>query len=277
MHRKRKAAVVILIALAAGCAARKPGEAPRPGFNMFSTEQDVELGKEAAAQVRRQVDIVDDPQLQDYIATLGQRLARTPEAGQWPYSFTLVNDGSINAFALPGGPVFVHSGILESAENEGQLAGVVAHEISHVGLRHGTSQASKANIAQLPAILASAAIGQGSLAAQLAQLGIGIGFNSVLLKYSRDAEREADALGARIMASAGYNPIEMARFFEKLEASGGSRAPQFLSSHPNPGNRVKNVETEVRVMPQHSYGAGTGQFQRMKLLVQKLPPPRKRP
>jgi predicted Zn-dependent protease len=277
MYRMRKQGVLLIpVLLLTACAARQPGAPLRPGFNLFSQEQDIQLGREAAAEVRKQVDVVQNSELQSYIAELGSRLSRNPDAGAYPYSFTLVNDPTLNAFALPGGPVFVHTGILAAAENEAQLAGVMAHEISHVALRHGTNQASKANIAQLPAVLAGAAVGQGSTLAQLAQLGIGLGFNSLLLKYSRDAEREADSLGAHLMAQAQYNPIEMARFFEKLEAEGGSRAPDFLSSHPSPGNRVKNVEAEIRTLPASSYTEGTGRLARMKALVSQLPPPRKR-
>ena len=133
---------------------------------------------------------------------------------------------------------------------------MMAHEISHVALRHGTNQASKANLIQLPAMLAGAVVGNGSMLGQLAQLGIGLGANSVLLKYSRDAETHADMLGARMMAKAGYNPIEMARFFEKLEAQGGSSGPQFLSSHPNPGNRMRAIQEEIQYMPRANYTNG---------------------
>lgn len=268
-------AAILSVAMAPGCAARKPGEPLRPGFNLYSREQDVQLGREASAQIRKQVRVVENRQLQNYISQLGQTLASQPEAGGYPYEFTLIHDDSINAFALPGGPIYVHTGLVRAADNEAQLVGVLAHEIAHVALRHGTSQASKAVLIQLPAAAAGAAVGQGSILAQLTQLGIGLGANSVLLKYSRDAENQADALGARLMAKARYNPIEMARFFEKLEASGGSRAPQFLSSHPKPGNRVKNVEAEVRTIPQGRYTAGTGQFARMKQLTEQLGPARR--
>jgi len=258
------------------CAARRPGAPLRPGFNLFSPEQDIQLGRDAAVEVRKQVEVVENTELQGYVSELGSRLSRTAEAGPYPYTFTLVNDPTLNAFALPGGPVFLHSGILAAVDNEAQLAGVLAHEISHVALRHGTNQASKANIAQLPAVLAGAAVGQESMAAQLAQLGIGVGFNSLLLKYSRDAERDADSLGTRLMSQARYNPIEMARFFEKLEGEGGSRAPDFLSSHPSPGNRVRNVEAEIQTLAATSYGDGSGRFARMKSLVVQLPPPRRK-
>ena len=187
---------------------------------MFSVEQDIQLGKEAAQQVAQQYPVVQNQSLQNYIRRVGERLASQPDAQGFPYTFTLLHDQSVNAFALPGGPTFVFTGLLREADNEAQLAGVLAHEISHVKLRHGTNQASKANLIQLPAMIAGGMLGDGSILGQLAQLGIGLGANSVLLKYSRDAERQADALGARIMAQAGYNPIEMGRFFEKL---GGAR------------------------------------------------------
>jgi hypothetical protein len=248
----------------------------KPGFNLFSKEQDVQLGREAAAQIERQVQVVGNPELQNYVSRIGQKLASSPDAGGYPYTFKVVNDPSINAFALPGGPAYVHTGLIRAADNEAQLAGVLAHEIAHVALRHGTNQASKANLIQLPALLAGAVMGNGSMLGQLAQLGIGLGANSVLLKFSRDAERDADILGARLMAQAGYNPIEMARFFEKLEAEGGSRGPQFLSDHPNPGNRVKYVQEEIRYLPQRSYSADTGDLPRAKSLVGGLPPPPKR-
>src|SRR5437879_3309064 len=150
----------------------------KPGFNLFSKEQDVQLGKEAAAQVEKQMEVVRNPELQAYIERIGKRLAAQPQAGGFPYTFKVVKDPSINAFALPGGPTFVNTGLIAAADNEDQLAGVMAHEISHVALRHGTNQASKANLLQIPAALAGALIGNGSLMGQLAQLGIGLGFNS---------------------------------------------------------------------------------------------------
>lgn len=247
----------------------------KPGFNFFSKEQDVRLGREAAAQVSRQMPVVRHPELSAYLERLGSRLASQPQAENYPYTFSLVHDKSVNAFALPGGPTFVHTGLILAAGNESELAGVLAHEIAHVALRHGTSQASKANLISIPAALAGAVVGDGSLLAQLTQIGIGLGANSVLLKYSRNAERDADLLGAQIMSSAGYNPIEMARFFEKLEAEGGQRGLQFFSDHPNPGNRVKAVEREIRYLPQRAYNAESGEFPRIKVLVQQLGDPPK--
>ena len=277
--RRSIAALVIALGIVA-CATRDPGDPLSPGYNVYSPEQDIELGRQAAAEVRQQVDVVDDPRLQNYIKAIGQRLAEQPDTRPYPYEFTLINEDSINAFALPGGPVFVHSGLIEAADNEAQVAGVLAHEIGHVALRHGTSQASKSQMVQLPALLAGMVIGDNSALAQLGQLGLGLGVNSLVMKYSREAEKEADALGARIMALAGYDPLEMARFFEKLAAEGGSRPPIFLSSHPDPGNRTQLVQAEMQApnFPQNQqFGYRTGNFDEAKQLVAQLPEPKTSP
>ena len=128
----------------------------KPGLNFFSKQQDVQLGKEAAAQVQKQMQVVNNPQLEAYVQRVASKLWSQPKAGDYPYSIKVVNDPSINAFALPGGPMFIHTGLIAAAENEAQIAGVLAHEISHVALRHGTHQASKAQLIQLPAMLAGA-------------------------------------------------------------------------------------------------------------------------
>jgi len=254
------------------------GQLPRfkPGFNLFTRDQDIQLGKEAAVEIQKQVELVDDKELNAYINLIGQRLASQPQADKYPYTFKVVNDPSINAFALPGGPTFVHTGLIAAVDNEAQLAGVLAHEIAHVALRHGTNQASKAQLIQLPALLAGNSLGTGSVLGRLGQIGIGLGANSVLLKFSRTAETQADLLGAQIAAQAGYNPIEIARFFEKLEAEGGARGLQFFSDHPNPGNRMKAIEDEIRQLPPRAYSADTGRLPRMKAIIAKLPPPKKR-
>jgi len=265
---------LLLVLVLGSCATRQPGDPLSPGYNVFSREQDVELGRQAAGEIRQQVDVVDDPQLQQYVRELGARLAKQPEAADYPYEFTLINERSINAFALPGGPIFIHSGLLEAADNEGQLVGVLAHEISHVALRHGTSQASKAQMIQLPAILAGAVMGQQSVWSQAGQIGLGLGLNALIMKYSRNAEKQADALGARIMAGAGFNPVDMADFFQKLESEGGSRPPILLSSHPSPGNRVKLVRAEMETFPAGDYGYSSGKFSQVKQEVARLPEPK---
>jgi len=253
-------------------AARTPGAPLRPGFNTFGREQDIQLGQEAAQQVRQKSQVVQNPALQDYVNRIGHRLADTPQARQseFSFTFTVINDPSVNAFALPGGPMFIHTGLLKDVDNEAELAGVMGHEMSHVILRHGTNQASKANLLQLPAALAGMVAGR-SMLGRLAALGVGLGANSVLLRFSRNDESEADALGSRLMSEAGYNPVEMAHFFQKLASSGGSRGLQFFSDHPDPGNRERAIEEEVRTFPSRSYGFETGGFQRMKQELSQVP------
>jgi beta-barrel assembly-enhancing protease len=242
-----------------------------PGFNLFSKDQDVQAGKEYAAEVRKQRTVINDPVLSAYVNRVGQRLVSSREAQQsgFPFTFEVVADPSINAFALPGGPMFIQTGLLRAVDNEAQLAGVMGHEMSHVILRHGTNQASKAQLIELPAVLGSQLAG-GSMVGQLAQLGIGLGANSVILKFSRNAESQADLMGSHLMAEAGYNPIELARFFDKLNAEGGSRAPQFLSDHPNPDNRERAIEQEIQRLPAQDYNFQTGDFARMKQAVAKI-------
>jgi predicted Zn-dependent protease len=246
----------------------------RPGFNLFSKEQDIQLGKESAAEVEKKMKVVDNTELQNYIATVGKKLTSSADAGEFPYSFKVVVDKSINAFALPGGPMYIHTGLIAAADNESQMVGVMAHEVSHVALRHGTNQASKQQMLQLPAMLAAQATGSGGgMLGTLSQLGINLGANSVLLKFSRGAETEADLLGTRLMHAAGYNPAELANFFRKLEAEGGNQnklVEMFMASHPNPGNRVQAVQKEAQSLPARAYNGETGQFRNMQATVAKL-------
>lgn len=271
LHSRSRSLAIFL--LAAALASAQPAKL-KPGFNLFSKQQDVELGREASAQVERQMPVLHDAELEAYVNRIGRRLITAPEADakDFPYSFHVVRDRNINAFALPGGPLYVNTGTILAAENEAQLAGVMAHEISHVALRHGTNQATKSMGVQLVAGTLAQGVGGGGVLHQLTQMGLAFGANSVLLKYSRSAENQADLLGAHIMARAGYNPVEMARFFEKLEAQSGSQGSvaQFLSDHPNPGNRVQSVEREIRYIPQSEYDADTGQLAAAKARVQAL-------
>jgi predicted Zn-dependent protease len=248
-------------------------------MNFFSKQQDIELGQQAAQEVAQQLDVVKDPFLQEYVNNIGRRLAASddPAKSEFPFKFTVLNDPSINAFALPGGPMFVFTGLMNAVRTEGELAGVLGHEMAHVVLRHGTNQVSKANLLQIPAAVAQATMADGSAIGQLAQLGIGFGLSSLLLKFSRTAETQADKMGARIIAQAGYQPLEMAKFFETLEAGGGQRGPEFFSDHPNPGNRRKNIQAEADVMPAREYNFATGEFDQMKDALKRLPPPAKRP
>lgn len=249
----------------------------RPGFNLFSKDQDVQLGQESAAQVRKQLTVIKDPTLTAYVNAVGKRLVASREATQsgFPFSFEVVADPSINAFALPGGPMFINTGLLKAVDNEAQLAGVMGHEMSHVILRHGTNQASKAQGIQLVAGLAGVASGN-SMLGKLTQAGVGLGAGSVLLKFSRTAETQADLMGSHLMAEAGYDPMQMAAFFEKLNAQGGARTIQFFSDHPNPENRDKAIQQEAARLGAQKYGYQTGQFSSMKAAVAKIkePPPK---
>jgi beta-barrel assembly-enhancing protease len=164
--------------------------------------------------------VLDNPELQDYIAAVGEKLTSSGDAGEFPYSFKVVLDKSINAFALPGGPMYIHTGLIAAADSESQMVGVMAHEVSHIALRHGTNQASKQQMLQLPAMLVSQATGSGGLLGTLSQLGINLGANSVLLKFSRGAETEADLLGTRLMYAAGYNPMGTGQLLSQTGSRG---------------------------------------------------------
>src|SRR5260370_10013623 len=185
MRRKTLVNLLLMAGFAATlCLARRPGEPLRPGFNLFSKQQDIELGQEAAAQVRQKVTVVQNQFLQDYVQRVGKRLTAQPEAAGWPFTFTVILDPSINAFALPGGTMFINTGAIAAADNEAQLAGLMGHEMSHVILRHGTNQASKARMFQIPAALAGRVVRNGSLMDPLTQFVIGLALNSGQLLYS---------------------------------------------------------------------------------------------
>ena len=272
---KRIAALPVVAAILTAFAWAQGPTQFHPGFNLFSKQQDIQLGQENATQVRKQMKVIHDAFLTEYVTRVGNRLvgAREAQESGFPFTFEVVADPSINAFALPGGPMFINTGLLKAVDNEAQLAGVMGHEMSHVILRHGTNQASKSKLIELPAVLGSQVAG-GSLLGQLTQLGIGLGANSVLLKFSRSAESQADLMGSHLMAEAGYNPMEMARFFEKLNTQGGGRTIQFFSDHPNPDNRERTIEQEVQRLPQQDYRFQTGQFQQMKQLVARIKEPK---
>ena len=266
------AAVFAGVVLAQSLADRKP---VKPGFNLFSKQQDVQLGQEAVAQIEQEVEVVNDRELTAWLDRIGQKLAKNSQDPDYPFTFKVIADPNINAFALPGGPIYMNSGLIAQADNEAQVAGVVGHEIGHVVLRHSTNQASRASLLQLPAILAASATGNGGLLGSLAQVGIGLGLNSTLLKYSRNAERDSDIVGARMLALSGYNPVEMATFFEKLSQLGGRGGPEFLSSHPSPGNRVQAVNKEIAGYRHASgYVTDTPEFARMKARAAAIKPTR---
>jgi predicted Zn-dependent protease len=233
-------ALAVAVTLAAPAIAQAPHiVAPR---NKYSPADDVKLGQEAAAQARKELPLLRDAKTDDYIAGIGQKLAAAfPAEYQHPefhYTFEVVNQKEINAFALPGGPMFLNRGMIEAAHSEGEVAGVMAHEMSHVALRHGTAQQTKAQPFEIGSAIgqiAGAVIG-GTLGSIVSQ-GTQIGLSTYFLKFSREYESQADQLGAEVMARAGYDPREMANMFKTIEDQGGASGPEFLSDHPNPGNR----------------------------------------
>ena len=242
----------------------------KPGWNMFSPQQDVEVGQQVAHQAERQLPLLYDSRVDDYLNTLGRRLAAHAPGQRFPYTYKMVNDRTINAFALPGGPVYINRGVIEAAENEAQLAAVMAHETSHVALRHGTNQASKAYLAQFPLALLGGVMGRNSGGAMLAQLGAGFAANSLFLKYSRNAESQADILGAQILYDSGYDPRAMAQFFQAIQArSGSGRTSEFFSNHPNPENRAGRVHQEVQKLGgSRNLSNDSAEFQEIKRYLQ---------
>ena len=233
-------------------------ENPTSG-NSYSIEQEVDYGRQAVPVIQKELPLlpVDHP-VSKYINALGQRLAAKAPGYKFPYTFRVVNQKEINAFALPGGPIYVNTGTIAAA-NEAELAGVMGHEISHVVMRHSTRQASRQTRAAVPLAILSGVLGAGvgGWAGSLAQMGISIGAGSVFTKYSRDAETEADMVGAQIIYDAGYDPHAMVTFFQKLKAQQGDKSgPSFLASHPDPGNRAQNVSSILSRFPAKQYQSG---------------------
>jgi Zn-dependent protease with chaperone function len=270
MTSRMRSSFISRAAAAAACLAVLSGAAATQtrislDNNKYTPAQDVQLGQEAAAQVRKEMPLIRDGAVDEWVQAVGRRLvaAIPPEfqRKEFNYTFEVVNQKEINAFALPGGPMFLNRGMIEAGKSEAEVAGVMAHEISHVALRHGTAQATKGQKFQLGAILgqvAGAVVGgtAGAIIAQGSQFGLGTYF----LKYGREYESQADLLGAQMLARAGYDPRQMANMFKTIEAQGGGSGPEWLSSHPNPGNRYDAINREanmLRVEPR----ADTGEFQ----------------
>lgn len=246
----------------------------KPGWNMFSPQQDIEVGEQVSPDAERQLPMLNNARVDNYVNALGRRLASNAPGERYPYHFKVVNDAAINAFALPGGPIYINRGVIEAADNESQLAGVLAHEISHVALRHGTNQASKASAAQLPLAILGGLIGSDSTKSALAQLGASFAVNSILLKYSRSAESQADIMGTQILHDSGYDPRAMGQFFEKIEAQQAGRGPvEFFSNHPNPGNRMERVDEEVAALGgvRRDDATNSREFDDIKRYLQSVP------
>ncbi len=260
--------LTVIAALLALCAHLGAATRIDPPANRYSARDDVQIGAKAAAEARRELSLLRDSQVTAYVRKLGGRLAgvvpqRLRHAG-FRYSFDVVNDRSINAFALPGGPMFINRGVIEAAASEGQVAGVIAHELAHVVLRHGTAQATEGRKFQLGA-LAGQVLGSivGGTAGSLIAQGSNLGLGTYFLKYGREYERQADILGTQLMARAGYDPREMAAMFRTMASRGGGGGPQWLSSHPNPSNRSAYIAQEAATL-RVSQRRSNAEFQRIR-------------
>ena len=245
--------------------------------NKYKIQEDVKIGQQASQEVQQQMPILNDSESTRYVQNVGARLARAIprqfQHSEFDYQFRIVNARDINAFALPGGPMYVNRGMIEAAKNEGEMAGVMAHEISHVALRHGTANATKQSnplnqILGIGAILGGAILA-GEAGAQLGALGV----QAWMTRYSREYETQADILGAQIMANAGYDPRDLANMFKTIEQqSGGSRAPEFLSSHPNPENRYENINREAQLLRvSNNPIQNTREFERVQSKLRGMP------
>src|SRR5437763_12250093 len=265
----------LAIVLAVGIASAQTRVVPPK--NSYTPAQDVELGRQAAAQAEQQMPIMHDDEVTSYVQRIGRRLVSAiPPDLQHPefrYSFQVVNVREINAFALPGGPMFVNRGMIEAAHDEGEVAGVMAHELSHVVLRHGTAQASKAapyEVGQVAGAILGAIVGGtwGNVISQGTQFGLGAAF----MRFSREYERQADIEGSHIMARAGYDPRDMANMFKTIEEESGPGGPQWLSDHPNPGNRYTYITKEAQALRVENAVHDTRGFEQVRAHLKQLAP-----
>ncbi|MEJ7623380.1 MAG: M48 family metallopeptidase [Pyrinomonadaceae bacterium] len=275
MFRQRFAALMVAaVVFAIPAIAQTRVNLPK---NKYKVQDDVQVGNKASAEIEQKFPILRDQDAQTYVQRVGERLvAAIPAEFQQPafnYRFRVVNARDINAFALPGGPMYVNRGMIEAARNEGEMAGVMAHEISHVALRHATAQATKQGSAKntlgtLGLILGGAILG-GQTGAQLG----GMAAQAWMTKYSREYETQADVLGSRIMADAGYDPRDLANMFRTIagERQGGG-GPEWLSSHPDPGNRYENINREAQFLRVSGNPIKiTRDFERVKANLRTLP------
>ena len=265
--------LAVALALATPPAASAQTKRPTPGFNLFTVEQDVEIGRQSAAEAEKQLTLLNQPNVNRYLTSIISRLAAQAPDPRYPYTIKAVNDASINAFALPGGPMYVNRGLFDAARNEAELAGVLSHEMAHVVLRHGTHQASKAYLSQSGLGILGGLLGKkGGNASQVLNTVGGLGLNVAFLKFGRDDEYQADRLGAEIMAGAGYNPVAMANFFEILRAEQGrnpGKLETFLSSHPASADREARVRTQatgLRITQSREVGGFAGLKTNLKKL-----------
>jgi beta-barrel assembly-enhancing protease len=248
-----------------------------PPKNKYTPAQDVELGQQAAKEVEQQLPLLRDDGIESFVDRIGRRLVEVTPAElqhrEFRYSFKVINVREINAFALPGGPMYINRGMMQAAAVEGEVAGVMAHELSHVILRHGTAGATKEQpfaIGAIAGAIAGAIIGGnvGQVVAQGTQFGLGTYF----LRYSREYEKQADLLGVQLMARAGYNPLDLIHMFQTIEKQGGGGGPQFLSDHPNPGNREAYIKEEASHLRIEGAAGDSHEFARVQDRLRSMAP-----
>ena len=242
-------------------------------INIFSDAQEVQLGKQFSHEIEKEMKIYSDPVVTAYIGQLGQHLANHSQRKNITYHFKVVNTEVVNAFAIPGGYLYVNIGLIRAAENESELAGVIGHEIGHVVGKHGVKQMTR----QL-GLAAVAQLALGEDQSKLKQMVAGLAANGVLTKYSRDAEREADIYAVQEMYDAGVDPEGMATFFEKLlklQKGKPSKFEQMFSTHPPTAGRIAAVRSQIAGLPRKSnLKKDSRRFHQIK---KRLPPPSKTP
>ena len=235
--------------------------------NFFSLEKEIALGKSLAQEVEKSSKLIDDPVVTEYVNRVGQNLVRNSDA-KVPFTIKVIDSDEVNAFALPGGFFYVNSGLVLRAQEESELAGVMAHEISHVTARHGTRQATKGELMQLASIPAMIFIPY-TWAGYAMYQGLNLAIPLTFLKFSRDAEREADFLGIQYMYKAGYDPNSYVTFFERIQADEKRRPgtiPKVFSTHPPTPERIENTQKEIaRILPaRQEYIVTTSEFDTVK-------------
>ena len=246
-------------------------------ITLVSVDDEIAIGRQAHTQVQKQIPALRDEQTLTYVRSIGQRLVRQAPGPKYPYSFSTADYREINAFALPGGPVWIHRGVLHSATNESQVAGVLAHEIAHIAQRHAAGQLTNATLANWGLSLLGSVLGNSG-GAGAAQIAAGFLANGVFLKFSRDDEREADRVGLDIVRRAGWDGRGMIELFEILRRE-SARDPgsveAFFSSHPSPQDRIARLQTDVSRRPGGT--RDSQQFQQIKARLLRLPAPRSMP
>jgi predicted Zn-dependent protease len=243
------------------------------GVNLFSLEREIGLGKQLAQEVERSSKLIDDPVVTEYVNRVGQNLVRNSDA-RVPFTIKVIDSDEVNAFALPGGFFYVNSGLILRAQEEAELAGVMAHEISHVCARHGTKNATKGELMQL-ATIPLMILGPAGWAGYGIYQGLNLAIPITFLKFSRDAEREADFLGLQYMYKTGYDPNAYVTFFERIQADEKRRPgtiPKVFSTHPPTPDRIEAAQREIaRILPaKQEYIVTTSEFDSVKARLRNI-------